>query len=110
MKQAGDAHWWLVLGPLLLGQTAMFALWAGGGWLLAGWGGAGVGALAWWGIGTGLDWLGYRVSYRVTRGRWEFQPLGGALAGWTLPVIVLGGLALIGGLCWGLATVLGSVL
>jgi hypothetical protein len=36
--------------------------------------------------------------------------LTGALAGWTVPVIVLAGLALIGGLCWGLARLLGGPL
>lgn len=110
MKWTGDDYWWLVLGPLLLGHLAMFALWLGLGWLVAGVAGAVVGAGAWWVVGTALDWLGYRLSYRVTRGRWEFQPLSGALAGWTLPVVVLGGLAVIGGLCWGLAQVAGGLL
>src|SRR5215204_1028732 len=96
-----DAHWWLVLLPLLLGQAAMFGFWVWAGWSLgniaagtrgsagaAAWTGAVLGAAAWWLVGTALDWLGYRVSYRVTRGRWEFQPLAGALAGWALPVII----------------------
>ena len=118
-----NAHWWLVLLPLLLGQAAMFGLWVWGGWSLgeiaagtrpgaggaAGWTGAVLGAAAWWLIGTGLDWLGYQVSYRVTRGRWEFQLLAGALAGWALPVIILGVPALVGGLCWGLAALAGSL-
>jgi hypothetical protein len=113
-----DAHWWLVLLPLLLGQAAMFGLWVWGGWSLgrlaggvggAPWAGAGLGAAAWWLVGTALDWLGYRVSYRMTRGHWEFQPLAGALAGWALPVIILGIPALLGALCWGVAALVVSL-
>ena len=122
VKRFRDAHWWLVLGPLLLAQAVMLGLWVWGGWTLgralAGSPsavgapallGAALGAGAWWAIGTALDWLGYRMTYHVTRGRWEFQPLAGAVAGWTLPVVVLAGLALAGALCWGLATALGGL-
>ncbi|HUS15597.1 MAG TPA: hypothetical protein VM536_11350, partial [Chloroflexia bacterium] len=95
-----DNSWWVVFVPLLLGHLALAAAWVYGGWRWAGglfpaagnaapWLGALAGLLAWWSIGALLDWAGYRVSARVTRGRYEFQPLAGPLAGWTLPVTVL---------------------
>jgi hypothetical protein len=108
VKQAGEEYSWLVLGLLGLGHVVMFVLWLGGGWELAGSLGAALGAGGWWLVGTGLDWLGYRTRDHGPLAHWEFQPLSGALAGWTLPVVLLAvGLGL-GGVCWGLALLLSS--
>ena len=41
------------------------------------------------------------MSAPVTRGRYEFQPLAGPLAGWTLPVALLLFLAALAALCAG---------
>ena len=118
MKPFRDGQWWLVLVPLLVGHLALFGLWVAGGGLLglafgggepAAFAGALAGALAWWSAGTALDWLGYRLSARVTRGRWQLTWLNGALAGWTLPLIVLAIPALLGAVCWGLTLAAGRM-
>ncbi len=114
-----DAGWWWVFIPLLLGHGALLLGWAYGGWLLGGaalagvgggaapWLGGALGLAGWWTVGAVLDWLGYRVSASVTRGRYEFQPLAGPLAGWTLPLLLFAVLAGLGLLCWGTLRLLG---
>lgn len=107
-----DASWWWIFLPLLLGHAALVGAWLYAGWRLAAplfastgaaapWLGAAGGILAWWSLGVALDWLGYRVSARVSRGRYEFQALAAPLAGWTLPVGCLLVAALLGLACGG---------
>ena len=107
-----DASWWWIFIPLLAGHLAVIAFCGYAGWVwgralftpagdTAPWLGAGLGLLVWWALGATVDWIGYRVSAPVTRGRYEFQPLAGPLAGWTLPVALLLILAALAALCAG---------
>jgi hypothetical protein len=111
-----DASWWWIFIPLLVGHLAVIAFCAYAGWVWgralfataggsAPWLGAALGLLAWWTIGAAVDWLGYRISAPVTRGRYEFQALSGPLAGWTLPVALLLILAVFAALCAGAVAV-----